>query len=60
MSDSEFRREFLCDFTAGASNALLSVDEVNEACSRHLREDQYSFAPVIIGVDVARQGDDRA
>ena len=60
MSDSEFRREFLCDFTAGASNALLSVDEVNEACGRHLREDQYSFAPVIIGVDVARQGDDRS
>lgn len=59
MPESQFRQEFLCDFTAGSSNALISVDLVHEAAGRHLRDDQFSFAARVIGVDVARQGDDR-
>ncbi|MDQ8050726.1 terminase family protein [Luteibacter sp.] len=59
MTEAQFRQEFLCDFTAGSENALLSVDEVQAAAGRHLREDQFSFAAKVIGVDVARQGDDR-
>lgn len=58
MSESQFRQEFLCDFTAGSSNALLSVDKVLAATGRHVRPDQYDFAAKVIGVDVARQGDD--
>lgn len=59
MTEARFRQEFLCDFSAGTSDALLSVDDVNKACGKHLRDDQYSFAARILGVDVARQGDDR-
>lgn len=59
MPEPQFRQEFLCDFNAGAANALLSVDVVNAACGKHLAEDKYQFAARIIGVDVARQGDDR-
>jgi hypothetical protein len=59
MPEAQFRQEFLCDFTAGSANALLSVDVVHAACGKHLREEDYSFAARIIGVDVARQGDDR-
>lgn len=55
-----YRQEFLCDFTVAAMNALIGIDVVNEAAGKHLREDQYSFAPRILGVDVARQGDDRS
>lgn len=58
MPDNEFRREYLCDFTAAGENQLISIADVEQACSRHAREDQWSWAPVIIGVDPARFGDD--
>ena len=60
MPEAQFRQEFLCDFTAGSSNALLSVDAVQEAFGKHLRPEDYTHAPVVLGVDVARQGDDRS
>lgn len=60
MPESQFRQEFLCDFNAGAANTLITVDTATAAMGKHLREDEYSFAPKIIGVDVARQGDDRS
>lgn len=40
-------------------NSLLSADDVEKAIARHLREHDYSFAAKILGVDVARFGDDR-
>lgn len=46
-------------FPPSAINALLGPDHVTEAMDRHLREDEYSFAAKVIGVDVARMGDDR-
>ena len=45
-------------FPPSSLNALLSVEEVRASMSRHIKEDQFSFAPKVIGVDVARQGDD--
>lgn len=59
MPDAQFRQEFMCDFTAGSSNALLTFDVVQEAFGKHVRPEDYTFAPIILGVDVARQGDDR-
>jgi hypothetical protein len=59
MTEAQFRQEFLCDFTAGSSSALIAVDVVQAAAGKHLREDEYGFAARILGVDVARQGDDR-
>lgn len=58
MSEAQFRQEMLCDFAAGSSNALISVDLVTQASGRHVTLDQYQFAPKVLGVDVARQGDD--
>lgn len=46
-------------FPPGNVNALLSADQVEAAIGRHLRTDQYDFAPRILGVDVARFGNDR-
>lgn len=40
-------------------NALLGPDDCSAAMSRFIREDEYSFAAKILGVDVAREGDDR-
>jgi hypothetical protein len=39
-------------------NALLGVDEVEAAMNRAYKADQIKAAPIVIGGDVARQGDD--
>jgi hypothetical protein len=59
QSDAGFRQEFLCDFTAANENTLIPITLATEARGKHLRAEQYEFAAKIIGVDVARYGDDR-
>lgn len=49
----------LGEFPPVGFNTLLSVEEVEAAMQRHLREDQYNFSQKRLGVDVARFGDDR-
>lgn len=46
----------LGEFPPGGINTLLSVEEVEAAMNRHLREDQYDFSQKRLGVDVARFG----
>lgn len=58
MSENEFNREFLCDFSAAGEDQLISISEVEAACQRHLRADQYESASLIMGCDPARFGDD--
>jgi hypothetical protein len=60
MSEMSWRREYLCDFSAAGDEQLISLADVEEASRRHARRDQYDFAPVILGVDPARFGDDRS
>lgn len=50
----------LGEFPPGSLNALLTVDEVEAAMGKHLREDQYIWAQKRLGIDVARFGDDRS
>lgn len=45
-------------FPPGGFNALLGADEVDAAMMRWYKDDQLGNAPVILGGDVARQGDD--
>lgn len=60
MSEAQFAQEFLCDFAAGNEAALLSIHDVTEAVRRVPPAGSYEFAPKIIGIDVARMGDDRS
>lgn len=46
------------EFPATSENQFISVDLVDAAQKRTLRPAQYSFAPVIIGVDMAWSGGD--
>lgn len=41
-------------------NALIGPDDVDAAMTRHYKPDQYQNAPVVMGGDVARQGDDQS
>ncbi len=46
-------------FPPTSMNALLGPDDLQAAMDRKLEEHMYHFAPKILGVDVARFGDDR-
>lgn len=47
-------------FPPGGFNALLSHEEVAAAMNRHYTLDQYGHAAKILGIDVAREGDDKS
>lgn len=46
-------------FPAQSAMQFISSDDADKARARHLRKEQYAFAPVIIGVDPAWTGDDK-
>lgn len=51
--------QILGHFPPSSLNALLGVDEVEAAMTRHIRADAYDWAQKRLGIDVARFGDDR-
>lgn len=58
MSESKYRQELLCDFTASADDILISLDAVNAAFDRMPDMTMAKEWPIVIGVDVARFGED--
>ncbi|QDP57844.1 MAG: putative terminase large subunit [Prokaryotic dsDNA virus sp.] len=59
MSAKAFAREFLCDFDAGAEDQLITQTDAQDAAARPATAREAAGAPVILGVDPARFGDDR-
>lgn len=59
MSEAQYRQEFLCDFTAAADNVLIPLDLVIESIKKDWPVRAYNESPIVIGVDVARFGDDK-
>lgn len=57
MSETEFRQEMLCDFSASASDKFITIDIVQPAAEREAASDIYD--PFVVGVDPARFGDDK-
>ena len=57
MTPLEFQQEMLCDNSGGTVDTLISFTDVYEARHREPPKDLTPFAKVL-GVDVARQGDD--
>lgn len=58
MGEAQFAQEFECDFAAAADDVLIRLTTVLEAQKRVLHETAYNFAAKVLGVDVARYGDD--
>lgn len=59
--DSDFVRVRVRGIFPRASvTQMIPGDLVQAAMGKHLRADQYNFAPKILGVDVAWEGDDRS
>ena len=55
-----YRVRVLGEFASQSERQFIPVDLANNAMGKFLREDEYNFAPVIIGVDVAMFGGDRS
>ena len=60
MTDQQFAQEFLCDFSASTGNTLIPIPIVVEAAQRELNDAYVRGGVKVIGVDVARYGDDRS
>ena len=60
MSDTAWRREYLCDFSAAGDDQLVSLTDVEQSAKRVYTERDVMGAPKIFGVDPARFGDDRS
>lgn len=60
MPSNEFAREYLCDFSAAAEDQLISISMAEEAAQRTARESDVVRSARILGVDVARFGDDKS
>jgi len=60
MSESLIRQEYYCDFSASSENIFIPLSLALEATKRDNPATMYQFAPITIGVDVARFGDDRS
>lgn len=58
LSENAFRQEMLCDFAASADNVLILLDEVRAAISSDVDLETMQAWPIVVGVDVARFGDD--
>jgi len=59
MTPSQFAQEMDCDFAAAVDDALIKLDQVLAAQERTFGRKDYEYAPKVLGVDVARYGDDR-
>jgi hypothetical protein len=60
MSENAFKQEFLCDFSASSDDVLIPFDLVLECIGREMDHTMFQTAPIAMGVDVARFGDDRS
>lgn len=60
MSENAFKQEFLCDFSASSDDVLIPFDLVLECIGRKMDHTMFQTAPIAMGVDVARFGDDRS
>ncbi len=57
MGENSFRREFLCDFNSDTDSNFIDFTQVQEAWRRPAPT--VNLAPLVLGLDVARYGDDR-
>jgi hypothetical protein len=60
MSETSFAREYLCDFSAAGDDQLISLSDAEVASRRVYGNKDIYHAPIVLGVDPARFGDDRS
>lgn len=58
MSESQYAQEFMCDFAASNDDILIPVSLATEAASRTIHDVEVKGMYRVLGVDVARYGND--
>lgn len=58
MTASQYAQEIECDFAASADDVLLRLEDVQVAMARDIRPEAFQHSANVLGVDVARFGDD--
>ncbi len=56
----QYRIRVKGDFPNASARQLIPIDLVDNALGKHIPDRDFTFAPVILGVDVAWMGDDRS
>lgn len=59
-TEAQYAQEMECDFNAAVDNALIPLDLVIKASGKYMKAEDVAPSPKILGVDVARYGDDRS
>ena len=60
MPEDLIEQEFFCSFSASQSRQFIPFSVVNKAVQNNFEYRVFQYAPVIIGVDIARFGDDKS
>jgi hypothetical protein len=60
MTEQQYAQEFLCSFTTSTGNTLIPISLAVEASKRSLMDIDVQGGVRVLGVDVARYGDDRS
>ena len=60
MTEQQYAQEFLCDFTVSTGNTLIPIAVAVAAANKELNDAHVRGAVKVLGVDVARYGDDRS
>lgn len=58
MTDSQYAQEFQCDFAASNDDVLIPISLAVEAASRDIHDTEVQGGFCVMGVDVARYGND--
>lgn len=58
--EETFKREMLCDFSASASDQLINLFTAQQAAQKSINPNYLGNTPLVLGVDVARFGEDRS
>lgn len=58
MGPAQWAQEMECDFSASSPNVLIESEVVREAAARDAKPPEYQWAAPVLGVDVARGGND--
>ena len=59
MGEQAFAQEFLCDFAAECRDQLIPLQLAQDAVGRAIPPRDHAALPLVLGVDVARFGNDR-
>jgi len=60
MSEELIQQEYYCSFSASQTMQLIPFEVVNRGVECHYDAHVYRDAPIVVGVDVARFGDDKS